>query len=120
MIADAWYRQGSGPGEWSQQGPYQISFTGEALPPFAPHGRRSTTGYVFSSSGNRAQQCSRIRSQMSDGVTNTLFFDGHAAPVPSRRYMVGYFDVLYGFPGTVNPAKMNPPPESLYWSGVWQ
>ena len=61
-----------------------------------------------------------IRNRKSDGITNTLFFDGHAAGVPSRTYMVGAYEILYGFPGTVNPAQVNPPPSSVIWDGIWR
>lgn len=104
MIADAWYRSRANPGfpQLQQEGPYQWGWTGEALPNFAPHGLRAP-GYSFIDSATRAEQSSRIRSSKSDGATNTIFFDGHASPVPSKSIERAGFDLLYGFPGTQNP-----------------
>ena len=122
MIADAWYRMrifASFP-ELQQEGPYQYSWTGEALPNFAPHELVSGGDYSFTSSSPRDVRSNAIRQSRSDGITNTLFFDGHAAAVQSRMYVVGTWEFLYGFPGTVNPAQLNPPPDSPVWDGIWR
>ena len=121
MIVDAWYRPRTGGFEELQQdGPFQTSWTGEALPNFAPHERRGSQNYSFTTEDARYLQSARIRNSKSDGITNTLFFDGHAAGVPSRTYTVGGWQFLYGFPGTVNPAQINPPPDSPVWDGIWR
>jgi len=121
MIADAWYRKRSNPAfaELQQEGPFQTDWTGEALPHFAPHGARRQRSYLYTDSGQRAQQAADIRQRKADGVTNTLFFDGHVARVPSRTYTVAGFELLYGFSGTVNPAMLNPLPGSPAWQGIW-
>ncbi len=115
MIADAWYRSRSNPflTELQQEGPYQWDWSGEALPNFAPHLRRKPRNYRFSSSNDRGQQSLHIRATKSDGLTNTVFFDGHAASVPSRTLSAMGFELLYGFPGTVNPRT--PLPEIAVW-----
>ena len=115
MIADAWYRPRVNPNfpELQQEGPYQDSWTGAALPNFAPHERRASRNYLFISEDTRNAQSARIRQNKSDGITNTLFFDGHAAAIPSRSLRACGFELLYGFPGTVNPHT--PLPEYLTW-----
>ena len=120
MIADAWYRGRSSPGvgELQQEGPFQSAWTGEALPNFAPHQRRDTGGYTYTSS--RSSDSAAIRSRKSDGVTNTVFFDGHAAGVPSKSFVLYATDILYGFPGTVNPLMESPRPSSPYWRAIWR
>jgi prepilin-type processing-associated H-X9-DG protein len=120
MIADAWYRgRSSASGsELQQEGPYQSAYSGEALPYFAPHQRRDMPGYTYSM--YRTSQASTIRARRSDGVTNTVFFDGHAAAVPSKTLFLYGTDLLYGFPGTVNPAKISPGPGSPVWQAVWR
>ena len=120
MIADAWYRPKSGAPELQQEGPYQTSWSGEALPNFAPHQRRDTGGYTYTSSLSRNSDSAAIRSRKSDGVTNTVFFDGHAAPVPSKSFVLYATDILYGFPGTVNPLMQSPPPTSVYLRAIWR
>ena len=90
------------------------------MPNFAPHLRRFASNYTFTSTDTRDAESSSIRLSKSDGSTNTVFFDGHAASVPSQTYRVGGFEILYGFRGTVNPAKVDPPPSSPAWSGVWR
>jgi prepilin-type N-terminal cleavage/methylation domain-containing protein len=120
MIADAWFRKRAGPTELQQEGPYQFEWSGEALPPFAPHGTYRT--YSFSSSASRTTEGSNIRSGELDGKTNTVFFDSHAAPVKSKGYKFGAFvdrPILYGFPGTVNPAKVDPAADADIWKGYW-
>jgi prepilin-type processing-associated H-X9-DG protein len=107
-------------GELQQEGPYQHEWTGESLPNFAPHERRGSQNYSYTGTDARRAQSARIRLGKSDGITNTLFFDGHAAGVPSRTYVVGGWEFLYGFPGTVNPAQVNPPAGSVYWLGIWR
>jgi len=54
-----------------------------------------------------------VRQNKSDGATNTLFFDGHAAGVPSRTLTRSGLELLYGFPGTVNP--YTPLPSQAIW-----
>lgn len=120
MIADAWYRpkaQGRWP-ELQQEGPYQYGWTGESLPNFAPH--FSGRVYDFVDSNERRSSSSRIRSNKDDGATNTVFFDGHAAPVPSKTLTIGDFKLLYGFPGTVNPLKQAPPEDNMVWQAFWK
>ena len=122
-VADAWYRSrvNTSMGELQQEGPYQYNWSGESLPNFAPH--FSGMVYDFVDSEERDDMASRIREGEEDGETNTAFFDGHAAPVPSKTYTVGAFDILYGFPGTVNPAMLDPDRDGsmgFVWDGVWK
>jgi len=123
-VADAWYRPrvNASMGELQQEGPYQFDWTGESLPNFAPH--FSGMVYDFVDSDERRATSTRIREGEEDGETNTAFFDGHAAPVRSKTYWAGGWDILYGFPGTVNPAMVSPPEDSplgrVIWSGVWK
>ncbi len=119
MIADAWWR--SVPGgfatELQQEGPYQVSWSGEALPNFAPHFSK-VGSYSFTSAAVRDAQSANIRLGRLDGRTNTGFFDGHAAPVASKKLMLAGFELLYGFPGTVNqewPSFSGPGSERPYW-----
>jgi hypothetical protein len=122
MIADAWYRPGANAPfpELQQEGPYQYAWTGEALPNFAPHERRGSRSYSFTSADERRMQSAQIRQAKSDGLTNTLYFDAHAAAAPSRTYRVSGWEISYGFRGTVNPAMEDPPPDSPAWQGVWR
>jgi prepilin-type processing-associated H-X9-DG protein len=121
MIADAWYRpRVSGPTELQQEGPYQSSWTGEALPNFAPHERLTPREHSFAGANAGGTSSQRISQAKSDGITNSLFFDGHAASVPPRNYILGSWTLLYGFRGTVNPAMDNPPEGSAYWDGFWR
>jgi prepilin-type processing-associated H-X9-DG protein len=115
MIADGWYRPRTNHAfpELQQEGPYQFAWTGEALPNFAPHERRGRRSYAFTSSDDREMQSWGIREAKSDGLTNTLYFDGHAASVPSRTLTFGGWQLLYGFPGTVNP--QTPLPAGSVW-----
>jgi prepilin-type N-terminal cleavage/methylation domain-containing protein/prepilin-type processing-associated H-X9-DG protein len=119
-VADAWYRpiNNAAAGEMQQEGPYQYSWTGGSLPNFAPH--FSGRVYEFNGESERRTESSDIRAKKLDGETNTAFFDGHAAPVRSKTYTVGTFELLYGFPGTVNPAMKSPEEGSVYWQGVWK
>ncbi len=121
MIADAWYRPrpNGGTPELQQEGPYQWGWTGVALPNFAPH----FSGMAYTPTaddGARNVDSSRIRNGKDDGLTNTVFFDGHAKGVESKTYYVNGFALLYGFPGTVNPAMKSPPEGSAAWNGVWK
>lgn len=111
MIADAWYRPRTNPAfpELQQEGPYQFDWTGEALPNFAPHQRRDLHDYSFTSTADRNARSSQIRQRKAYAVTNTLFFDGHAAGVRSKTLYCGEWELLYGFPGTVNPNTPLPP-----------
>jgi prepilin-type processing-associated H-X9-DG protein len=123
MMADAWWRprNNSIGGEFQQEGPYQYDWSGEAFPNFAPHFARRI--YRYTGTADRTIESERIRQARGDGKTNTAFFDGHAAPVVSMRYMVGPWELLYGFRGTVNPLKHSPRdngnPNSP-WRGSWQ
>ncbi len=114
MIADAWYRARGTPFPgYQQEGPYQSEWSGEVLPNFAPHmaERRS---YSFQDSSSRDRQSSDIRTARADGRTATAFMDGHAEGVRSRILRSGNgFEILYGFPGTVNPEQ--PHPGQGYW-----
>lgn len=122
MVADAWYRSNSSPfQELRQEGPCQSYWSGEAVPNFAPHGRYGTRTYVFLNSSQRNAESAVIRNAKSDGVTNTLFFDGHAAPVASRTLLTPTgLPLLYGFRGTVNPLQQNPPADHPVWDCVWR
>lgn len=110
MIADAWHRartQAGYPG-LQQEGPYQVGWTGESLPNYAPHFSRRS--YTFNSTNERNSESDQIRRSKKDGRTNTVFFDGHAESVRSKTFTANGFELLYGFPGTVNynPAEMPP------------
>jgi len=123
MIADAWYRKRSNPSlpELQQEGPYQWNWSGNAFPNFAPH--FSGRVYDFISEAARNEESIRIRTGKDDGLTNSVFFDGHAGSVASKTYYAGNWDLLYGFPGTVNPLMENPPynPSNPgVWGGVWR
>lgn len=115
LIADAWYRRSTNPAfpQLQQDGPYQLGWTGEALPNFAPHQRRTQAAYRYVTSAQRDAESSSIRAAKQDGVTNTLFVDGHASGIASRTLTVNGFELLYGFPGTVNPAT--PLPNGAIW-----
>ncbi|MFH1747173.1 MAG: prepilin-type N-terminal cleavage/methylation domain-containing protein [Planctomycetota bacterium] len=121
MIADAWYRKRANANapELQQEGPYQFDWSGEALPNFAPHFSRHRE-YSFTSSNDRDAQCATIRRGRQDGLTNAVFFDGHAVPVKSKVLTANGFELLYGFPGTVNPLKLNPNENSPVWQAYWQ
>lgn len=120
MIAEAWYRPSGGfvlSPAYQQEGPYQVNWTGESLPNFAPHfsSRRS---YAFTDSSARDSDSAAIRDGKGDGETTTVFFDGHAAPVTSKTCFAGEFTILYGFEGTVNLADPRVPPVTgvvPYW-----
>jgi prepilin-type N-terminal cleavage/methylation domain-containing protein/prepilin-type processing-associated H-X9-DG protein len=106
MIADAWYRERpNGSPEVQQEGPYQWGWSGNSFPNFAPH----STGlqYTIDTVARRTSESSRISSGKMDGETNTVFFDGHAARVRSKTLRLGSFEILYGFPGTVNPLVLD-------------
>lgn len=122
MMADAWYRQGSNNSvpELSQEGTYQVEFTGLGLPFEPPHGGGAVqAGYSFTS--DRNQQAAAARNRKADGKTNAVFFDGHCESIRSKRYVVGAgFELLYGFPGTRSPARVNPGPSNNVWGGSWR
>jgi prepilin-type N-terminal cleavage/methylation domain-containing protein/prepilin-type processing-associated H-X9-DG protein len=105
MVAGAWYRPRTNAGfpELQQEGPYQVSWSGEAMEFFPRHFKPNRRGYSFTSSAARDTQLSIHRNQRQDGVTNSAFFDGHAAGVKSKSLIVNNFNLLYGFKGTVNP-----------------
>jgi type II secretory pathway pseudopilin PulG len=105
MLADAWYRPRPNTQKtlFQQEGPYQSEWSGQAFPNFAPHMRKGSSAYSFSSANAWTAQCSTIRSTHSDsGMTATMFFDFHADRVRSKRAIVAGFELLYGFPGSVN------------------
>ncbi|MFN0134780.1 MAG: hypothetical protein ACKVS9_01540 [Phycisphaerae bacterium] len=110
LIADAWYRPRPGiSADWTQEGTYQIEFTGLYLPNFAPHGPATRkTSLPLSNPAVRTVDSGAIRAAAGDGFTNTLFVDGHAAGVGSKTLRSGPFTLLYGFPGTVNPTVAAP------------
>jgi prepilin-type N-terminal cleavage/methylation domain-containing protein/prepilin-type processing-associated H-X9-DG protein len=119
MIAEAWWRPKTGGyQELQQEGPYQWEYSGRPLPNFAPH--FGPKDYHYDDDNARRSQSTQIRQKKLDGLTNTVFFDGHAEPVASKTYTVGTFELLYGFPGTVNPAMVNPGPNSPVWQGIWK
>jgi len=104
MFADAWYRKRAAAffPELQQEGPYQFDYSGEALLPYAPHakkGRRS----AFIDTTARDLAASAVRKAKGDGKTTTVYFDGHAAFVRSKTLKANGFELLYGFPGTVDP-----------------
>jgi len=124
-VADAWYRPRTGSIiAFQQEGPYQVGWTGEALPYFAPHFNRVSGSYKFTSSGDRQSEVARTRASRADGKTNTVYFDGHAAPSASKRLKVWTgAELLYGFPGTPNPAKppgMQDPTWANYMGAYWE
>ena len=103
MIADAWFRpRVSNPLGLRQEGPYQVSWSGYAMPNFAPHFAKRKI-YAFDGAAARRTDSARVRQDKADGWTNTAYFDGHAAPVESKTLSINGFEVLYGFPGTINP-----------------
>lgn len=103
MIADAWWRGRANAGDprLQQEGPYQVNWSGEALPHFAPH-RSRFRSYRFPGTSERSTEAANIRQNKQDGRTQTAFFDGHAEPVESKRLLLNGFELLYGFPGTRN------------------
>jgi len=114
MIADAWFRPRANPAfpGLQQEGSYQWSWAGEAMPNFAPHRVYGLRTYSFASRNWRCMDSALIRHRKSDGITNTLYFDGHAGGVPARSLTLAGFELLYGFPGTVNPLDPVPPGSS--------
>ncbi len=117
MIADAWYRaraNASAP-ELQQEGPYQWGWSGNTLPNFAPHFAK--TSYAISDINTRNSEASQITRGRMDGETNTVFFDGHAARIRSKVLRFNNFELMYGFPGTVNPkvAPNSPLLNGAYW-----
>ncbi len=118
MIADAWYRErANGSPEVQQEGPYQWGWSGNTLPNFAPH--NTQLQYSIDGISRRTSESSRISSGKMDGETNTVFFDGHAVRVRSKTLRLGTFEILYGFPGTVNPLILDransPFANGAYW-----
>lgn len=123
MVADAWHRPAKNQSfdELKEEGPYQVSWTGNALPNFAPHGNRVGGTYAFLGENERKDSSTTIRDGKLDGKTNTAYFDGHAAPVTVKDYKVGIgVTLMRGFPGTVNPARESPPEEHNAWLGYWE
>lgn len=121
MIADAWYRSANFPvPAFQQEGPYQWGWSGEALPYFPPHDSPIKS---YSYPGNtRNNEASEFRAARQDGVTNTVFFDGHAEPVRSKELVIpgSGFRTVYGFPGSVNYFRdyehySNFPWDDIYW-----
>jgi len=120
-VADAWYRPRTNAAarEFQQEGPYQAAWSGYTLPTFPIHGAKR--GYVYAGDNDRTSQCAQLRKIKRDGRTNSVFFDGHAEPVRSKtlRMPTGQ-ELLYGFKGTVNPAKIAPEPNSAFWYASWE
>ncbi|MDX2200248.1 MAG: prepilin-type N-terminal cleavage/methylation domain-containing protein [Phycisphaerae bacterium] len=115
MLADAWYRPKAGSNaNYQQEGPYQIGWSGRALPYFPPH-KSSIRSYRFTT--DRDARATSFSNGKRDGQTNTAFFDGHAAPVASKTLKLGTFTLLYGFPGTqyLPPVVPNNPQSIPYW-----
>ncbi len=121
MTADAWYRGKSNVSipEFNQEGPFQSSWSGEALPHFAPHFKRGSTA-LFVDPDKREAAALEVRHKKLDGMTNTAYFDGHAATVPSRTLSVNGFEILYGFPGTVNPRLFSEAGQMVWENGKWE
>ncbi|MBN1512257.1 MAG: type II secretion system protein [Phycisphaerae bacterium] len=118
-VAEAWFRprDTNVSPRLQQEGPYQVAWSGEAFPNFAPHMRKGgVRAYTFVSTEQRKTDSQRIVRQMSDGATSTAFFDGHAAPVKSKVMKFANQTLFYGFPGTRNwddgedPNKDQAPP----------
>ena len=125
-VADAWYRMRSGPAELQQEGPYQAQWSGEAFPCWAPHFAKVRDTYCFDSSAKRSTYAQdMVRKGKRDGRTNTVFFDGHATPVPSKS-LYNTVDaahtapILYGFRCTVNPLMDKTAPNNLAWQSGWE
>jgi prepilin-type N-terminal cleavage/methylation domain-containing protein len=128
MLADAWFRSRAGSSQLKlqQDGPFQSEWTGMYLPYFAPHNNQ-VGGWQFPGSAARATTAAEFGNynpKSSDpkrkipqdvGSTATVFFDGHAELVKSRRLVQGGSGgfsgatALYGFRGTVNPIVPLPP-----------
>ncbi len=103
MIADAWFRPANlGLPGFQQEGPYQWQWSGEALPYFPPH-NSPIRSYAYSRD-TRNNEASEFRQARQDGLTNSVFFDGHAESVRSKELYIPSFGPtgVYGFPGTVN------------------
>ena len=124
MVADAWYRRANsnaaGCSELQQEGPYQVAWSGEAFPCWAPHFSKVNDTYMYDP--GRDSYAAMVRTGKRDGRTNTVFFDGHAAGMPSKSlYQTGDpthgRPIMYGFRGTVNPLQG---PGSLPANGLWQ
>ncbi len=116
MVADAWFRTrntGSHPvlALFKQEGPYQSQWSGDALPFWAPHGRPARP--LPTDANERAGLAAQAGSAQRDGWTNSVFIDGHAAAVPSRRLHMQGAQIIYGFPGTVNPNTASLTPDQL-------
>lgn len=123
VIADAWYRNDAGGSVWmSQGGTYQYESSGIASVPFAPHNAQRRS-YSWSSEQERNAIADSIRSQKSgDGATQAAFFDGHAEPVQSKTFVIGQFDIVYGFPGTVNESAdhFSEAQRNVFRQGYWR
>ena len=127
MVADAWYRRASSTTspnpELQQEGPYQVAWSGEAFPCWAPHFSKVNDTYMYDP--GRDNYTAMVRTGKKDGRTNTVFFDGHAAGVPSKSLRQTNGTVmLYGFRGTVNPLQ-DPnsaltKPTALSWQSGWE
>ena len=121
MIADAWYRPSNafaGGSNYQQDGPYQINWSGLAMPNYAPHRSKVRSYGIYprnSAQHNASSQANRAGKR--DGYTNTVFFDGHAEPVRSKTLRLGTFTITYGFPGTTNSPPIPPtsPTNIPYW-----
>jgi len=122
MIADAWHREGGAPGlaELQQEGPYQSAWSGIAMPLLPPHFSKTGVDVSFRNDSDRKIAGALLSKNRKDGRTNTSYFDGHAAAVPSMRLMIGNNVLLYGFKGTVNPAKANPVATNAAWQACWK
>jgi hypothetical protein len=119
MVADAWYRQrpNASP-EVQQEGPYQVAWSGNTFPHHAPHFAK--VDFAISDVTTRTSEASRISQSKLDGETNTVYFDGHAARVRSKTLKLGTFEILYGFPGTVNPLVLNPASSPFANGAYWE
>ena len=122
MLADAWYRPNYTGFSWvpSQEGPFQTSWTGLALPYFAPHNRKGVNVMSLMDEQLRRATANKLRKQGKDGKTNTYFFDGHGETVASKRLAKESQLFFYGFKGTVNwnPDQRDPIPAGLAAQGV--
>ncbi len=106
-VADAWFRTRDSTVERLRMaGPYQFAWTGEALPYFAPHMRkRGASNTVPLNPAERTLRYNPVFNGETDGMTCTVFFDGHGATVRSRSIIApvgNNMKLFYGFPGTRN------------------
>ncbi len=126
-IADAWYRARTNAGakELQQEGPYQSAWSGEGFPVWAPHFSKVGDTFSYLAPTARSAYAVQVRKGKRDGRTNTVFFDGHAAGMPSKSLYqttdpTHSAPILYGFRGTVNPLMYTTKPNNGFWQSGWE